>query len=98
MSDPTNISKDKISTNPGVIENSDTLIKISNLNTQSNPKINLFTKCMKLFSRKKYDLLDEVTLMVTPCKHVFHPDCLKIWSERKNECPVCRKTIPCIYD
>jgi hypothetical protein len=35
-------------------------------------------------------------LMITPCKHVFHPDCLKIWGERKNECPVCRKEIPCI--
>lgn len=29
-------------------------------------------------------------LMVTPCKHYFHEECLMKWFEKKSECPLCR--------
>ena len=28
--------------------------------------------------------------MMTPCKHYYHPDCLKQWMDQKMECPSCR--------
>lgn len=31
--------------------------------------------------------------MVTPCKHYFHEACLKLWLERKTECPICRAAL-----
>ena len=32
--------------------------------------------------------------MITPCKHVFHTECLESWMNMKNECPYCRRPIP----
>lgn len=32
--------------------------------------------------------------MVTPCNHLFHPECLQQWMNVKLECPVCRRSIP----
>jgi len=25
-----------------------------------------------------------------PCKHLFHPPCLKPWLDENNSCPICR--------
>ncbi|CAN3371971.1 hypothetical protein DIRU0_B06898 [Diutina rugosa] len=32
--------------------------------------------------------------MVTPCKHMFHTDCLKSWIKLRRRCPVCRRRVP----
>ncbi len=32
--------------------------------------------------------------MLTPCKHLFHKNCLNLWMENKNGCPICRKDLP----
>ena len=37
-------------------------------------------------NRKKY--------MVTPCNHLFHPKCLRLWMMRKLKCPICEKKLP----
>lgn len=44
-----------------------------------------FSKCCE--SKQK-------EFMLTPCKHLFHRECLKIWMEKKNGCPVCRHDLP----
>lgn len=39
-----------------------------------------------LFERQKY--------MVTPCRHIFHRECLESWFKLKLQCPVCREELP----
>jgi hypothetical protein len=34
----------------------------------------------------------------TPCKHMFHEDCLKTWMSIKMECPTCRSQLPFTED
>ena len=34
----------------------------------------------------------------TPCRHLFHEVCLKMWMARKMSCPVCRNKLPPDYD
>ena len=38
----------------------------------------------------------ELEQRIEPCRHSFHPKCLKQWIERKAEpnCPICRRDIP----
>ncbi|CAD8054199.1 unnamed protein product [Paramecium sonneborni] len=33
-------------------------------------------------------------IMVTPCKHEFHPQCLQQWIQIQNKCPQCRRDLP----
>jgi hypothetical protein len=42
------------------------------------------------------ELLKETTVLVTPCGHNFHPDCLSAWMDVKPECPTCRSSLPCL--
>jgi hypothetical protein len=32
--------------------------------------------------------------MVTPCRHIFHTQCLEAWMKYKLQCPVCRNSLP----
>ena len=36
--------------------------------------------------------------VTTKCNHTFHKICLKLWLQRKNECPMCRTKLSIIYD
>ena len=44
-----------------------------------------------LISSKKKN---KVTVMRTPCNHIFHPECLRHWIDVKLECPSCRLVLP----
>lgn len=35
-------------------------------------------------------------LMITPCNHIFHAECLLIWYDKKESCPICRTALPFI--
>lgn len=41
---------------------------------------------VSLLERRKY--------MVTPCRHIFHSDCLEGWMKYRLQCPVCREELP----
>jgi E3 ubiquitin-protein ligase AIP2 len=40
------------------------------------------------------DLVLGDKLQEMPCKHIFHPPCLKPWLDEHNSCPVCRHELP----
>lgn len=39
-----------------------------------------------VFARRMY--------MVTPCRHIFHTDCLENWMKFRLQCPICREDLP----
>ena len=39
-----------------------------------------------IFSRRAY--------MVTPCRHIFHSQCLEGWMRYRLQCPICRESLP----
>ncbi|VVB06196.1 unnamed protein product [Arabis nemorensis] len=41
------------------------------------------TVCLEDFEPKE-------TVMLTPCKHMFHEECIVPWLKTKGQCPVCR--------
>ena len=55
-----------------------------------DPSINSGSR--SLMSRAK------ITVMKTPCGHIFHPDCLRHWMDVKLECPSCRLKLPLFSD
>lgn len=48
-----------------------------------------FHQKMISFNDKKY--------VITPCKHIFHSQCLHNWFLRKKECPICRGQVNIDY-
>ena len=38
--------------------------------------------------------LEQRNYMVTPCKHIFHAECLEGWMNLRLVCPVCREGLP----
>lgn len=42
--------------------------------------------------KEKLGMDDEMQEL--PCKHLFHPPCLKPWLDEHNSCPICRHELP----
>ncbi|EXJ79474.1 hypothetical protein A1O1_08738 [Capronia coronata CBS 617.96] len=38
--------------------------------------------------------LEQGNYMVTPCRHIFHAECLESWMNLRLVCPVCREALP----
>jgi len=59
------------------------------------------TRCKGLFCcedhKPNYDICSichediENKIYVLKCLHVFHPQCIKVWFNIRNSCPLCRK-------
>lgn len=71
-------------------------------------RLNLYYRDMAQNSLNEKDFIDEgghrcaicledfdtrQEVMVTPCKHMFHEDCIMPWVSSNNRCPVCRKYV-----
>ncbi|GMF98522.1 unnamed protein product [[Candida] boidinii] len=41
-----------------------------------------------------FNIMARRTYMVTPCRHIFHTNCLESWMKYKLQCPVCRNSLP----
>jgi hypothetical protein len=44
------------------------------------------TSVANAFARRMY--------MVTPCRHIFHTECLEGWMKFRLQCPICREELP----
>ena len=61
--------------------------KFKNASIKTKLKLIEWLESLK-FQHKK------TSYMKTPCNHIFHTECFKLWIDRKNECPMCRTKIP----
>ena len=52
--------------------------------------LKIFFKKNLLFFYKSSANIHNKLYMFTPCKHIFHSECLEQWLEQKKECPNCR--------
>lgn len=52
--------------------------------------------CKKAFRcfRVKGHKDEPIMVMMTPCKHIFHIECLEEWMKIKYSCPQCRCILP----
>ena len=59
--------------------------------------LNVFCCCIaKRYMKIKTNSKKKKNIMITPCNHCFHTECLLTWYEKKESCPVCRTALPLI--
>lgn len=73
-------------------KNSDDLSaqKTNNNDKKDNKKGKQCSICLEHINWKK----EYKHIMVTPCKHWFHDDCLRQWMVHRLSCPTCRTQLP----
>ena len=87
----------------GFNETDNLVIEVNNINIENfeNKKLCKFKYNNKCFGEKSIFFnfhefsknIHNLPYMITPCKHVFHADCLEEWFKMKKECPSCRSII-----
>ena len=61
---------------------------------ENNNKNNIVKK-FKIEYLKKFSLkFNTKKIMLTPCNHIFHPNCLLKWMDVRMECPCCKSILP----
>lgn len=53
---------------------------------------------LNLGGNESAEILNFSRTMHTPCKHMFHEDCLGNWMNLKMECPTCRTPLPLVEE
>lgn len=56
------------------------------LNKQDDEDIKRCSVCLEDFEPKE-------EVMMTPCDHMFHEECIVPWAKSHGQCPVCRHTL-----
>ena len=56
-------------------------------------KLKEFFKYNFFYFYKNPNKINNKPYITTPCKHIFHSDCLEKWLEHKMECPNCRASL-----
>ena len=69
--------------------NKDLPLKIKEISKKEN-KIVFIKRHLCCFKKNVQNDL----IMITPCNHLFHPNCLRTWMKMKSTCPDCRSKIP----
>jgi len=57
--------------------------------------------CMEdlgITSQNQEPLLNKRKVLQTPCRHIFHEDCLRAWMRNRDQCPTCRTILPSISE
>ena len=57
----------------------------------------LFFKKNFLYFYKSSANIHNKLYMLTPCKHIFHSECLELWLDQKKECPNCRTSFENLF-
>lgn len=65
-------------------------VPIQKYSTLSDNLKKNYTECSICY--EKYNETSNISIL--SCEHCFHTDCIKNWGKRKNNCPICRETIP----
>ena len=52
--------------------------------------------CMAMISNE-HMLTGCPEIVVTPCDHVFHTECLQSWNDYKMDCPTCRRELSGVF-
>ena len=65
---------------------------------QENSECIICMTALNLTGHENQEIVNFARTMHTPCRHMFHEDCLNNWMAVKMECPTCRSSLPLIEE
>jgi hypothetical protein len=69
--------------------------ELLSLSDKAAPRVRVFTRATEVACPVCQEELEEKTpVLKLPCLHLYHPQCLTPWLEKRNTCPMCRYELP----